>query len=272
MKIPDNLKKIWRSVLTKGLKDAIAEQNLKEIYEKLEKIIPNIDEQYTENILENEYYRTKVRGQHAFQISLVEKALKILEDDEKEKIMIVDIGDSSGNHILYLKNMFKNVESLSVNLDKIAVEKIKNKGLQAVHARAEELYKYSIKTDIFLSFEMLEHLHDPSNFLRSISETNCKLFVITVPYIKQSRVGLYHIRNNLDREQSGESTHIFELSPKDWKLIFKHSGWEVMYEQIYLQYPKFSVLKKYYKDRDFEGFYGVILKPNPIWKNKYNDW
>ena len=66
---------------------------------------------------------------------------------------IVDIGDSAGTHLLYLNELFGEIRSLSVNLDVNAVKKIKQKGLDAIHARAEELEKFNINADLFLSFQ-----------------------------------------------------------------------------------------------------------------------
>ena len=76
------------------------------------------------------------------------------------------------------------------------------------------------------------------------------------------------------------STHdsekvIFELKPSDWELIFKHTGWEINYKNIFLQYPKknpLRLLKSSWKKYDFEGFYGAILKRNSTWTDKYLDW
>ena len=90
-----------------------------------------------------------------------------------------------------------------------------------------------------MSFQTVEHLNSPINFLKSISQnTNCNYFLITVPYISSSRIGLEHIRGNLDTKVHAENIHIFELSPQDWKLLFKHSGWEIVDETVYFQYPK----------------------------------
>lgn len=268
-----------KSVLVKALKAAVREQKLDVLYAKLEQLVPDINDQYTNDDISSEYFHVKVRAEHAFQISMVQRALDIYGfvpgANGDNQITLVDVGDSSGNHITYLKKLYGEINSLSVNLDKTAVEKIKHKGLKAIHARAEDLHKHNVHADIFVSFEMLEHLHDPVRFLKSISETGCKLFVITVPYMRRSRVGLHHIRNKLHTPQSGESTHIFELSPEDWKLLFQHAGWEAVYERIYLQYPRFGMLhiaSHYFRNSDFEGFYGVVLRPNPAWKEKYTDW
>ena len=77
--------------------------------------------------------------------------------------------------------------------------------------------------------------------LRSIREPNSEYFVLTVPYVKSSRTGFSQIRNESDhRKITPENTHIFELSPQDWELIFRFTGWEVEYRRIYKQYPWWS--------------------------------
>ena len=146
--------------------------------------------------------------------------------------------------------------------------------MEAILCKAEDLFeKHNIKADLFLSYEMIEHLYDPVGFLESMSKSvEESYFVLTVPYVVQSRVGLHHIRHQQNREVYPENTHIFELSPADWKLIFNHSGWEIVEELIYRQYPLRSylrIMKPFWKKYDFEGFYGVILKRNSKWSNCY---
>lgn len=48
------------------------------------------------------------------------------DSKKKDEITTVDIGDSSGNHITYFKEIIKdiNLKTLSVNIDPSAVEKI----------------------------------------------------------------------------------------------------------------------------------------------------
>ena len=94
-----------------------------------------------------------------------------------------------------------------------------------------------------MSYQTVEHLNSPITFLKSISQnSNCEYFLLTVPYIL-NRIGLEHIRENSENKVHAENIHIFELSPKDWKLLFKHSGWEVVKEKIYYQYPRLHPLE-----------------------------
>jgi len=269
----------WRILRLPSLKHAVKEQDLISILSQLEKIVPDYRYQFSFGQIEGEFWNYKVRAHHAFQVRLTNKAIKSLFNEHKNKqITVVDIGDSSGNHICYFKELNKkyNIRSLSVNLDPIAVRKIKEKGLEAIHSKAEELHKYNIHPDIFVSFQTLEHLNSPIYFLKSLADnSSCKYFVITIPYRRISRVGLFHIRNNLKDAVYAETTHILELNPDDWKLIFQHAGWKVTHEEIYLQYPlkhPFRLLKNSWARIDYEGFYGVILERDSTWSSKYLDW
>lgn len=268
-----HLKKISDFIWFKSVEGAIKEQGLKDLFIRLEQIVSDIKNQYSSFKVNTAFLKTKVRGMHAFQISLVCDALKDVEDP-----VIVDIGDSAGTHLQYLLGLYsdKNIRCLSVNLDADAVERIREKGLEAVCARAEDLKGYDINADVFICFEVLEHLMNPCFFLHELSaKTNARCLIISAPYLRKSRVGLHHIRNNRRDNANAENTHIFELSPEDWKLIVRHSGWNVVSERIYLQYPKlgfYRVTRHLWKKLDFEGFYGLILKRDDTWSSKYLDW
>lgn len=260
-----------------SLNASIKERNYSDLMEKLTLIFPDITKQYT-NITfahDDKYNLSSIRALHTFQVSLLLKALGFLK---KSTVKIADIGDSSGAHIQYLKGLEKDltykIDAFSINLDPIAVEKIKALGLNAAICRAEELHeKLDFNADIFTSFEMLEHLFSPISYLKSLAENGAGVyFVATVPYLKQSRVGMHNIRANIKKSFNPENTHIFELCPEDWKLLFKFSGWEIVHEDIFTQYPQRSFLKLtklLWRRLDFEGFYGVILKKDSTWSSLY---
>lgn len=271
-------------LLTIALQQSNRERGESQLKKELSTIVPDLSKQYTtfEVNMDNSYLVNKIRGQHAFQMSIALKAIELL-NKHKDYINIVDIGDSSGTHLIYLSTLLSeknihNIQTLSVNLDPVAVKKIKDKGLNAILSKAEELHLQpdGIKADIFLSYEMLEHLFDPISFLHNMAtKSECEYFVLTVPYVYQSRVGMHHLRENNDQEIFAENTHIFELSPEDWNLLFRFSGWEIIYSDRYTQYPKLfplNLTKFIWRKIDFDGFYGVILKKNSHFSSKYKDW
>ncbi len=277
-KIKNIIKPFFYRILQFSINLAVKSQDLYLLRENITKFAPDVTYQYTTNTIDSPYLRTKVRSLHAFQTHMASHAIDKVNQDS---ITVVDIGDSAGTHIQYLNGIFPNlINPYSVNLDQIAVKKIQEKGLKAINARAEELLDHpefdQLSIEVFLLFETLEHLLDPIGFLRSIREPNSEYFVLTVPYVKRSRTGFSQIRNDTDqRKITPENTHIFELSPEDWELIFRFTGWEVEYKRIYKQYPwwsKLFLVDKIWRAFDFEGFYGVVLKKSESNNNFYNEW
>ena len=232
------------------------------------------------------YYITNVTNMHAFQVEFTKDCMESLVRDGLIKydapLVLVDIGDSAGTHLRYLKrilgNTFKSFHGVSVNLDPVAVEKINRMGGEAVLCRGEDYKPDNMDVSCYLSFEMVEHLHNPALFFYRIAKNNNgKYMVVTVPYRKKSRVAVRSSLNykSFDKIPS-ELEHIFELSPDDWKKLAWHGGWKVRKEKIYYQYPRCSILAPIYKRAwemfDFEGFYGMFLERDMSAAEKYTDW
>lgn len=274
-----DLKKTFESIFSRSIRRALKEEKLDKLADQLRKMIPDISDQYTcDREGFNDYYELKLRGMHAFQCRLM---LKAINDLNKQELTVVDIGDSSGTHMRYLRELTAGthkIDAMSVNLDPKAVERIKAKGLKAVLSRAEELDLGDKEVDLFTSLEMVEHLHNPAIFFRRLAKkAKAKRMLVTVPYQRQSRVGLYHIRDNSYAQRNAEQEHIFELSPKDWSMLMLHSGWRVVYQEVYYQYPRripllSFLLAKFWRRYDFEGFWGAVLEKDTSFSDHYEDW
>lgn len=262
-----------------SLRGALFENGYGVLVEKLRKIVPDISEQESrEKETFNDYWELKRRILQAFQCAMM---LKTLERFSSDNLTIVDIGDSAGTHMLYLKGLTKGkfrIDTISVNLDPRAIKKIEARGLRAILSRAEDLDLGKSKIDLFASFQMLEHLHNPAVFFyRLAMKSPCNKMVITVPYLKNSRIGLHYVRNGCDEIVFAEDEHIFELSPEDWTLLILHSGWRVVYSEVYYQYPRWlpvisQLLSWYWRKTDFEGFWGAILEKDTTFSDCYQDW
>lgn len=183
-----------------------------------------------------------------------EKAVRLIG---KNRMNIVDIGDSAGTHLEYIKKLCNDISfrTISVNLNKKSVERIRSKGMEAILCAAEDIDLGDEDVDLFVTFQMVEHLMNPCLFFRRLAvRGKSDYLLVTVPYRKKSSVGLwtYHPlitalkKNKQDlREYSeilsktgiAEDEHIFELSPIDWKLLMLFSGWRPVYDEVYLQYP-----------------------------------
>jgi 2-polyprenyl-3-methyl-5-hydroxy-6-metoxy-1,4-benzoquinol methylase len=257
-----------------SVRAALRDQGLDSLRQRLETIVSDISQQYSGFTLNTDLLFAKVRAQHAFQVSLIQEAFERFKLVDVPGTVVLDIGDSSGTHLAYLRAMYPSTRAIGVNLDPVAVEKIRQRGFEAVHCRAEDVHRHVDRADVLLSFEMLEHLVDPIGFLRTLSASvDSRCFVITVPYVRHSRVQLDYIRRAEPPSTpvTEESTHVFELSPDDWMLLFRFTGWAVVSSRTFYQYPRRlrHVLAPLWRRYDFEGFFGAILVRDHEWSGRY---
>ena len=275
-------RKLYQTVSARSVDAAVREQGLGDLRAQLREQIPDLADQYTQGIDPVEYARyweTKMRSIHAFQIDSALQALNGLGGD---RLTVVDVGDSSGNHGAYLKALAPagRIERMvSVNLDPVAVDKIKAKGGEAILCRAEALDTHGLQPDLMLLFETLEHITDPLRFLHTMaSGGNIENILLTVPYRVNSRFGGDLIRRaaaNMPAEITPEQVHIFELSPEDWQLLARLAGYRTEFCRIYRQYPRrsiFRLMRPVWRRLDFEGFISLSLQRDDALSGRYTGW
>ncbi len=171
------------------------------------------------------------------------------------------------------------LKSVGINLQQSAVDKMRAKGLEGICADALSLGHQGVNYDIVSVFETLEHLPNPIEFLQGIRTVTNERLVVSVPFIRQSRVGLTYISDKWpkqwpkDKIPTIENTHIFELSPLDWKKIFLHTGWGIDNQWKLMMFPsgKLSrlILQPFWRFVSFEGFWFVSLYKNSKYSSKY---
>lgn len=253
-----------------SLKAAIREQKLGALADQLRSVVPDLSAQYSAVTLEGEYWETKLRGLHAFQVSLLMRALEM-----SGRGTVVDIGDSSGTHPKYLKALTDVRDILSVNLDPIAVKKIRANGENAILSRAEDL-RLAKPVVLAYALETLEHLTDPLRFLHQLAVSGqIKCLAFTVPFRRVSRFGGDALRRNGNGRLTAEDVHVLELSPDDWALLARFSGWRTVETRTYRQYPRFGPLRvtqPLWARGDFEGFFGAICLRDEELSSRYTDW
>ncbi|MBF0328459.1 MAG: hypothetical protein HQL10_04825 [Nitrospirae bacterium] len=271
-------RKVAKKISSISISMAIKQQGLSDTVARLREIVPDISHQESsEQASFNDYLELKRRSLQSFQCTLMLKAIK---DINKHSLMVVDIGDSAGTHMLYLKALTTgifDVDTVSVNLDPRAIEKIRARGMTAMLCRAEDFSMDNRGVDLFTSFQMVEHLHNPALFFRRLAiKSSGNRMVVTVPYLKKSRVGLHHVRLCTQGKVYAEDEHIFELCPEDWSLLMLHAGWRVVYDDIYFQYPRLPFfnpfLSWYWRKTDYEGFWGCIIEKDTSLSDRYQDW
>lgn len=274
--------RLYQRLSAASIEAAIHEQGLGALVTQLRTILPDVSDQYTTGFDRAEYERywePKMRGLHAFQVRCMLDALDHLGGSGR---VLADIGDSSGNHALYLKAVAKpgQVERVvSVNLDPVAVDKVRSKGGDSVLCRAEEMDLEGIQPDLFLSFEMVEHLTDPLRFLHRLAEKGSSRYLLmTVPLVRRSRFGGFHMRmpeDQMPMGMSAEEVHIYEFSPADWLLCARFGGWKPVFSRNYLQYPRRHWLRPtqaLWAQLDFEGFFAVLLERDMAVSSHYTGW
>ena len=196
---------------------------------------------------------------------------------EKGECSYADVGDSDGSVRLILKKYFygKKLNSVGINLQKSAVEKIRSIGLDAICADAQTLGELGLNYDVVSVFETLEHLPNPIGFLNSLQSVVNKRLIVSVPFIRRSRIGLVYLSDKWpeDNKPTIENTHIFELSPTDWKKIFHHTGWKVNKEMKLMMFPSIGIsrflLQPYWRFVSFEGFWFVSLCKDDTYTSRY---
>ena len=245
-----------------------------EMWNKSKNIFNSLHDHFTGGEVDDETeYRIRflITAEAAFIKSEVQRIISI-----KNKCNYLDIGDSDGSVRLLLEKIIDNpgFKTMGVNLQKSAVEKIRSKGMEALHMNAMDVGKTGVNYDVVSLFETLEHLSDPIGFLEQIHNIVGQKLVISVPFVRRSRVSLRYLEARPIADNINiENVHIFELSGDDWKKIFLHTGWKVENEWSLLQFPKFGILRlimqTYWRMVSFEGFWFVSLTKDMKFRNSY---
>lgn len=248
---------------------------LKEVWDDSFKAFPNFSEHFTVPV-DNKEIEQRIRllvvAEVAFLRRTIEALLKVTD-----RCSYADIGDSDGSVQLLLQKYFNlgQLTSVGINLQQQAVDKIRIKGLNAICEDAASLKHRGIGYDVISVFETLEHLSDPIGFLKGLTSIVNKNLLISVPYIRKSKVSLNYLTKKWPRGKKPtiENTHIFELSPTDWTKIFLHAGWQVDHDQKLMMFPPDRVsrliLQPYWRYESFEGFWFVSLSPSEKFSSQY---
>ena len=84
---------VYRYILPLSLKSSTKERNEKILVNVLESTVPDLRHQYTsfELDMSNPYFKHKVRGQHAFQMSLALKAFDLLIKKTRKLTLLISV-------------------------------------------------------------------------------------------------------------------------------------------------------------------------------------
>jgi hypothetical protein len=254
---------------------ANSDAQLREIWNDSLRLFPDFKKHYS-FVVESEEVENRIRLLVAAETVFVKREIENVIKTNGG-CTYADVGDSDGSVRLLLKEYFSEEElsSVGINLQPSTVEKIKRKGLDAICADALSLGDKGVHYDIVSAFETLEHLPDPIGFLSGIRKVVGNRLVLSVPFIRHSRIGLAYLSNRWPdgTKPTVENTHIFELSPRDWGKIFSHTGWEKNEEWKLMMFPsnKISrlVLQPFWRFVSFEGFWFISLSKDTEYSSQY---
>jgi len=253
-----------------------SDSNLKGLWDYSSQIFPDLKNHFTVPV-ESDEIEDRIRLLIVYETLFVRNEIDNLLNDE-DHCSFADVGDSDGSvQMLLNKEAYDDrLSTVGINLQQGAVEKIRQQGLDAVCADALALGDMGQRYDIISLFETLEHLPDPIGFLKGIKPAVTHRLVVSVPYIRKSRVGLAYLSKKwpADKTPTIENTHIFELSTNDWVKIFHHTGWEICRQEKLLMYHPYRlsriVIQPYWRHISFEGFWFVALCKNSEFSDRYS--
>jgi SAM-dependent methyltransferase len=267
------IKKTSSSGIEKIVND---DEELRELWNKSLKCFPDFTNHFSIAARDDEVEK-RIRVLIVHEVLFIKSIIEDLLEAEDNKVSYADIGDSDGSVRYILRSFFSEnkCDSIGINLQQKAVDKMKQIGLEAICADAMDLAKRNISYDVISLFETLEHLPNPIGFLNDIHRIVKKKLVISVPYIRSSRIALKYLSDNWSKTKSPtiENQHIFELSPVDWKKLFSHTGWRIDREMKLMMYPKKSIhrliLEPYWRYTSFDGFWFVSLIKDESYSSRY---
>jgi 2-polyprenyl-3-methyl-5-hydroxy-6-metoxy-1,4-benzoquinol methylase len=257
------------------LKTVKRSPSLTTMWSKTLEYFPSFENHFSDKTLDKEIearIRFLVAAECAFVHQEIDEIIK-----RKGTCTYADIGDSDGSVRVVMESIFKKpvLSTVGINLQQKVVDRMKNAGMNAICGDASEIGDKGERFNIVSLFETMEHLPDPIGFLKKISSVVEDRLVISVPYLRKSRVGLQYTEGQwpVDRAVTVETVHIFELCPEDWNKIFRHSGWKIERQSIVKMFPEGGyldfILGKYWRMMSFEGFYFVSLKKDQTISSKY---
>jgi SAM-dependent methyltransferase len=185
------------------------------------------------------YYRSegyKAWAKYTFKASekvrrknLITPRIKLIKKFIKKynisKNLAVEIGPGYGTYseALSKENIFKKVKVIEVNRE--LIESCKKKNLEVMMGNFENI-RFNEKIDLISSFEVIEHLFSPKNFLRKIYQnlSSKSLLFLTCPNVNGfDNMILQKNSTTFDHE------HLNYFSPSSIKLLFKKNKFKILH-------------------------------------------
>jgi len=178
----------------------------------------------------------------------------------KKKPTILEIGAGIGSFCYLAKKskFFSEIKAIEPSVEN--VKHARKKGLDVFEGTVEK-FRTKKKYDLIVNFEVLEHLHSPKFFLKSIKKylKNNGIIFLTCP----NGMG-FDIQKLKEKSDSINHEHLNYFNPKSIKILFEKNGYTIINVstpgQLDANIVKNKIVQKKYK-----------IKKNDFFKKIYND-
>lgn len=93
----------------------------------------------------------------------------LIQERKLEIKSICDVGAGHGYLLEEIQNLAPNIDFFAIEPDKTSAEVCRSKGITVLETVSEEASEWSNRFDLVVSFEVIEHVFSPQNFITSLS-------------------------------------------------------------------------------------------------------
>ena len=172
-------------------------------------------------------YSARVKKVYAPKVNFL---LDFIKKKKIKKISILDVGCGAGHFLKSLENNKIFGTGIETNDEMVNLGNSKLKKNIIICTNEEESLNQirHTKANIVSMISVLEHLHDPNSFLRSISKSNIKYFYASIPMVSLSVLIENLFQNVFPRHLAATHTHLY--TEKSIKYLLSKFGMKIVSE------------------------------------------
>jgi len=193
-------------------------------------------------ILQDEQTMERLYGMHYFNFQHNNNLVNEIDCNSDKDINVLEIGCDCGATLLEIKTHFPNAHVYGCELNESAV-KVASCFVEAKRCNIEhDSIPFDVKFDYVIFGDVLEHLHDPQNTLRYVSETlkTGGKIIASIPNVMHISVIYDLLRGHFTYTEMGllDKTHIHLFTYNEIIRMFEEIGFGI--EDIYGVYVDLS--------------------------------
>ena len=171
------------------------------------------------------------------------------------EIVLIEFGPGSGQTLKQIENNYGTATLIGFDISPSKVSdrcQIHQADLNTF--KFDQYSKTLSKANVFLMLDVLEHLHDPFNFLLLLNKhtMNSGRYIISCPNFSSIRMLLAWLRGKMPKNEFGyfDKTHLHWLSPSDLNLLFKKLNYsEIKISYIFSKNRLIEIIQKIWPSR-----------------------